>query len=71
MIVNSRKKRIIDKIKNVNESWLLKSIEKLLADVEVDGEMSATSLKQDTKFSYYIGNIEEKLILKRFQSSER
>ena len=68
MTVDARKKTIIDKIKYVNESWLLKSIEKLLSDVKVNNQEDIITSTADTSFSFYVGNIEEKVDLEKIKN---
>ena len=67
MTVEARKNNIINKIRYVNENWLLKSIEKLLSDIEVQ-EGSSHQIEQDEKdYAFYVGNIEEKLDLEKLK----
>lgn len=67
MTIDTRKENIISKIKYVNESWLLKSIEKLLSDVEVVEPKPVVKKEHYKDFSYYVGNIEEKVNLDKLK----
>ena len=63
MTVKNRKNLIIRKIAQVNEGWLLKSIEKLLSDIQIDHEVD------DKQFdsNYYVGNIEDSVDLEKIK----
>ncbi|MBC6995382.1 hypothetical protein QWY85_00385 [Neolewinella lacunae] len=68
MTVEARKKNIIDKIKKVKENWLLKSIEKLLSDVEiVEGAEPLEDSESNGDFSFYVGNIEENVDVQKIK----
>lgn len=67
MTVEARKNNIINKIRYVNENWLLKSIEKLLSDVEVLEESSNEVEQGEKSYDFYVGNIEEKLDLEKLK----
>lgn len=65
MTINARKAVIINKIKHVQENWLLRSIEKLLSDIdEVKEEHEKSSV---VDYTYYVGNIEEKVDLEKIK----
>ena len=67
MTVEARRKNIIDKIKYVNENWLLKSIEMLLSNVEIEDVNSSENQLLSSDYSYYVGNIEEKVDLDKIK----
>ncbi|MFK8165181.1 MAG: hypothetical protein AB8H12_22235 [Lewinella sp.] len=67
MTIDARKETIITKIKYVNENWLLKSIEKLLSDVKVGEERSFVDVEDRTDYSFYVGNIEDKVDLDKIK----
>lgn len=64
MTIDARKSTIINKIRYVKEGWLLKSIEKLLSDVEVV-EVSDVEESNAPDYSFYVGNIEPSLNLEK------
>lgn len=69
MTLDTRKSTIIRKVQLVNENWLLKSIEKLLSDIEVDEPKEKASLSEDkgNDFSFYVGNLEESVDLAKIK----
>ncbi|MEM6261897.1 MAG: hypothetical protein AAGI38_05275 [Bacteroidota bacterium] len=67
MSVETRKKNIIDKIKLVNDNWLLKSIEQLLLDVGTGEFKQAETPKNALDFSFYVGTIEDKVDLEKIK----
>lgn len=67
MTIDARKDKIISKIKYVNENWLLKSIEKLLSDIEIEGEQPSEAEVFSSEFSFYVGNLEEKVDLEKIK----
>lgn len=67
MTLDARKETIITKIKYVNESWLLRSIEKLLSDVEISEEGAQLDNIELTDYSFYVGNMEEKVDLDKIK----
>ena len=58
---------IIDKIKYVKEDWLLKSLEKLLSDVELDEALVSDNQKVNPDYSHYVGNIEDHVDLEKIK----
>ena len=67
MTVEARRKNIIDKIKYVNENWLLKSIEVLLSDIKIEGANTVDNQSIIPDYSYYVGNIEDKVDLDKIK----
>ncbi len=58
MTTEARKNLIISKVRHIQESWLLKSIEKLLSDIEVG---ASNTHERAPDFSFYTGNISDKV----------
>ncbi len=67
MTVEARKRNLIDKIRHVNENWLLKSLEKLLSDIEVEDVKHGENQSTEVDLSFYVGNIEEKVDLEKIK----
>ena len=65
MTLEARKETIITKIKYVNENWLLKSLEKLLSDVQIQDSRVAFEEKNHVDYSFYVGNTNWSSLAKR------
>jgi len=63
MTIKDRKNLIIKKIGQVNESWIIKSIEKLLSDIQPEPELD----DKQFDYTYYVGNIEDRVDLERIK----
>lgn len=63
MTINDRKYLIIKKISQVHENWLIKSIEKLLSDIQIDPELD----NKQFDYNYYVGNIEDSVDLEQIK----
>ncbi len=58
MTIEARKSSVIRKLELVNENWLLRSIEKLLSDVNVGKSSGEVVDLPRTDYSFYTGNEE-------------
>lgn len=68
MTVKARKRNIIDKVKFVSEDWLLKSLEKLLADVEVHGKEESSDQPISPDLLRYSNKLEKHVDLEKLVS---
>ena len=66
MTIDARKEIIVRKLQYVNESWLIKSIEKLLSDIRADDkEPPIISYVKEPSYAYYVGHLDDEFDLEK------